>query len=915
MSKLPVRLVALSCLVAMSCVPPAPKIAFKHSEKRGTLTTNGLRFVLMPDPTTSLAEVDIRYDVGGREDYPNKAGLAHVIEHLMFQQRPIDGGPPLFQMIEGMAVTFNAYTSEDSTHYQNTVRIDNIEDSLKIEAARMAYGCKTISEDQFQREREVVRNEIRQRALTAEAQIPQLVTSSIYPKGHAYEHTVGGDDKELTNITLADACKFMHDYYVPERATVIIAGGFDPDKVVQLIEKSFGGIEKRAGAPRVQVKPFEVDHTTKTFTLDVERPSVHVAFALPPGNTPDGEMAEYGIENAFVRVARKGQEYGFATRVVPQILGGKLAPVFVISVELKSQDKLDEALDFVKKEVAQAHRGFDEGTADDIEEQQNRTKADYIESLEPLAARTNVVGDLVQFNTDVDFNSKDLYVFHALDKISKYDGAKVGAIVKKYIDMDKARIIIIKSSKEGIKGDARSTLTFQTKSDDQMVSSDVDTSEAHRPLKAQGELKILDAAKKFTLANGMNVILLPLHAMPIVSAEIVFNNAGTASTPDSPQLASAGARFLQLPIDAEAFAKTGVNVGCDAGPDTTTCETGGINIYLDIMMKGLERLITAGDYHQEQIEGWQKSQKTHLESKLEQQQIEFRRQFLTALYGAEHPYTTTGVTTADAVAKVHRDSLESYRKSHFVAGNATLIVVGDFDPLDAEKLARNTFGGWAKGSNDKAAIAKGTPSPGPVVIGVVGKELPQLSLQIGFPTGNGVDGQEAARTVLADMMNIRVGDVRFKLGSTYGLYAGHRAHRGPGAYVIAGGGVDAERAGESIKAIQDGLEMLRKGEHFDDDFVRARRKVLSGLLGVSTVTSELADRLAYVSTYGLQPSYYNTLLQQVAAVSTAQIHALIAQELDPSREVLVLLGDRPHLEKAFADAGLKDVKIIEPDYK
>ncbi len=139
------------------------------------------------------------------------------------------------------------------------------------------------------------------------------------------------------------------------------------------------------------------------------------------------------------------------------------------------------------KAVAQAHRGFDEGTADEIEEQQNRAKANYIESLEALAERTDHIGDLVQFNKDIDFNSKDIYVFHELDKISKFDGAKVGAVVKKYIDMDKARIVVIKSSKEGVHGDTRSDLTFQTKSDTQMVSSDVDTTEAHRPLKAPGE--------------------------------------------------------------------------------------------------------------------------------------------------------------------------------------------------------------------------------------------------------------------------------------------------------------------------------------------------------------------------------------------------------------------------------------------
>jgi predicted Zn-dependent peptidase len=87
------------------------------------------------------------------------------------------------------------------------------------------------------------------------------------------------------------------------------------------------------------------------------------------------------------------------------------------------------------------------------------------------------------------------------------------------------------------------------------------------------------------------------------------------------------------------------------------------------------------------------------------------------------------------------------------------------------------------------------------------------------------------------------------------------------------------------------------------------------MLGESTVTQELAGKLGYIAQYNLDGNYYNTLLQEIAAVSPAQIRALIKSELDPNNEVIVVLGDKAHVEKTFADAGIKDVKIIEPDYK
>ena len=898
-----------------SCNADAPKFAFTHAEKRGKLESNGLRFVVMPDASTQLVEVDVRYDVGSKDDPPGKAGIAHVVEHLMFQLRP-DGSntTPLMKSINDLTTFFNAYTNWDTTHYMNTARAEQIDALLKIEAMRMYYGCQTISNEEFLREREVVRNEIRQRGGTAEGQIPQLVMSSIYPKGHAYERMIGGDDAQLTTITLEDACKFIKDFYVPERATVIVAGGVKVEEAVELITKWFGKLEKRPGAPLVQPATFTVERGKKQYDLDVERPSVHIAWALPPSNTPEGEAARFGIGNAWGRIARKGQEYDFAYSVDGGVLGGQLAPVFVISIELKGMGKLDEAIEFANKAARQAYRGFDEGSWAQIEEWKNQQKASFIESLEPLQARTNAVGEMVQFSKDIDFNSQELYIFHELDKIGKFDGEYVGKMVKKWIDPDKARIVVIKPNKEGLKGDRRAAVKFQVKSHEQKDVEDVDPAEARRPFKVAAELKALTGAQRFQLGNGMNVVLLPIKSMPLVSARLIFHNVGDATTPDNPLLATAAARFLSLPIDAEVFARTGIGVGCQAGADTTVCASSGVNIYLDVMVKGLERLITAGTYNQEGIERWQKSMKGQLTTKAAQQENEFERQIATALYGAEHPYTRTAITTTDAVGKISKDKLEGFRDKYYRAGNATIIIVGDFDPAKAESLVKSSFGGWGKGTPAPVVDRTMAKRSGPLFIGVVGKENPQLDIRIAYPAPAGVDGQEGARQILAEMLNKRVENVRFKLGSTYGVYAGRRATKGPSAYQI-GGTIDAERVGESIKAIRDGIDQLRSNETFDVDFVKARRKLVSRLLGESTVTSELAQRLGFIAQYGLDTKYFNTMLQQIAAASPAQLRALLKQELDPKNEIIVILGDKPHLDKAFADAGIKDVKIVEPELK
>lgn len=909
-------LAALALLVA--CREPPKRSVFTHIEKRGTLESNGLRFVIMPDATTTQVEVDVRYDVGSREDPPGKAGIAHLVEHMMFQQRP--DGPqtaPLMASIGQLTTFFNAYTNWDTTHYMMASRSEQLDALLKIEAMRLYFGCQTVSEDEFLREREVVRNEIRQRGGTPEGRIPDLVLAEVYPKGHAYARMIGGDDSNLTNITLKDVCDFMQKYYTPDRATVIVAGGVDPDATVKAIQKWFGPLEARKGGPRVEVTPVaSVTKGKAEYELDIERPVAVVAWPMPAQNSEAGRAAFFGINQAFFRTAGAAADYEFAYSVDPIILGGQLAPVFGMAIELKGMDKLGEALEFVQKAARQAHRGFDEGTWEQLEEIKAVQKASFLESLETLTARTNQIGDAVQFDNETEFGSSDVYLIKAMNRYADFDGAAIAREVKKALDWDKAKVIVFKPSKTGIKGDRRAKVTFQTKSHDKKEIPEVDPREAKRPLKVAADFKVFDAAKRFELGNGMKVVLLPLETpFPLVSAQLTFD-VGDVHSGAVAGLADRAAAFLRPPLDAEVLQRTGISIRGSSSSDHTFFVTGGLDQYLTVMLKGLERTITAGEYRQEAVEGWQKRLRESFGRKDYQQRYEFQRQIYTALYGADHPYTRNAQFTPESASGVGKDALDEFRRGHYTAGNATLIVAGKFDRSleETEALVRSVFGGWSKGRVDQPIGPEIHTRAAPEHIGVVGQEGPQMTVAIGYPAPAGIDGQEAARRVLAGMLNLRMGDIRFKLGSTYGVYAFRRPQVGPTAYQI-GGDVDAPRAGESLKAMRDGVDSLRRGDNFDVDFVRARRTLIEDLLGQSTVSSEMVSRLGSIAMYDLAPDYYEQLIKQIAAVSPAQVKALIARELDPKNEVVVCLADRPTLERAFAEAGLDQVKIVEPDYR
>src|SRR5690606_10113712 len=104
------------------CGPTTPQFAVQQPVLKAKLD-NGIRLVVVPDETTPLVQVDVRYEVGANEDPVGKAGLAHLVEHMMFQHRfdydgkdaPIESRPPTFEVLPQVATLFNAYTIWDKT--------------------------------------------------------------------------------------------------------------------------------------------------------------------------------------------------------------------------------------------------------------------------------------------------------------------------------------------------------------------------------------------------------------------------------------------------------------------------------------------------------------------------------------------------------------------------------------------------------------------------------------------------------------------------------------------------------------------------------------------------------------------------------------------------------------------------------
>ena len=214
-----------------------PKIHYQAS----TLP-NGLKVIFSEDHSTPIVHVSVWYHVGSKNERPGRTGFAHLFEHMMFKGSKNMEPESHTSIIASIGGQSNAYTTEDTTVFWQTLPQHFLPLALWMEADRMA--TLRVDDDAFKREREVVKEERRMRI---ENQPYGRLTEIIYDQAfsaHPYKHPTIGSMADLEAASVADVREFHDTYYVPENATLTIVGDFDPALTLQLVTKYFGRVPK-----------------------------------------------------------------------------------------------------------------------------------------------------------------------------------------------------------------------------------------------------------------------------------------------------------------------------------------------------------------------------------------------------------------------------------------------------------------------------------------------------------------------------------------------------------------------------------------------------------------------------------------------------------------------------------------------
>ncbi|GGJ93240.1 zinc protease [Pilimelia anulata] len=211
---------------------------------------NGLRVIVSEDHRAPVVGVNLWYDVGSRHEPAGQTGFAHLFEHLMFEGSVNVGKTEHMKIVQGSGGTLNATTNPDRTNYFESVPAEHLALMLWLEADRMGGLVPALTAETLDNQREVVKNERRQRY----EDVPYgdfwlRLLPLLYPPGHPYHHATIGSMADLNAAALEVFRDFHRTYYVPQNAVLTVTGDSTPAEVVELAQRYFGNIPRGADVP------------------------------------------------------------------------------------------------------------------------------------------------------------------------------------------------------------------------------------------------------------------------------------------------------------------------------------------------------------------------------------------------------------------------------------------------------------------------------------------------------------------------------------------------------------------------------------------------------------------------------------------------------------------------------------------
>jgi zinc protease len=677
-------------------LPPINHTTFKLA--------NGLEVILHPDRSTPIVAVNVWYHVGSKNEVPGRTGFAHLFEHMMFQGSK-NYDDDYFKPLQEAGANINGTTNSDRTNYFEVVPANFLELALFMEADRMGGLLEAMTEEKLSNQRLVVKNERRQRVDNQPYGLAfEKIAATMYPPQHPYHWTVIGSLDDLTAASMDDVKEFFRRFYVPNNASLVLAGDFDPEAARRLVEKHFGSIPRGPEVKAVAAAQPKIEREIRLREEDrVSLPRVYMTWHTVPQFTPD----DFSLDIlASVLADGKGSRL-YKTlvydRQIAQDISAfhpsrELAGQFQIVATAKPGKTLEELEAAINEEIAKIKS--QPPTAEEMERAYNERESSFIYGMQTVLGKAD---QLNQYNTFLD---KPAYFQEHLTNYRRVSSPDVQRAANQYLTDKRLVLAVVPRGQdkkagepvpEGPKGAIAPTQAAtagvatqttapraagqaagqtgasqtgerpagvrpQTKAEAAATTpAGASPSVASAPAQGETKEKVADTSKlpksgpdpklalpqiqRRRLSNGLEVLIVEHHELPVVNMNLVVKTGGAADPQERAGLAGITASLLdegtrtRSALDiANQLSSIGASLGTGSGWDSSNAVLLTVARHLDRALNIFADVVINPSFPADELQRARLSRMAMLKQRRDNANAIAGVVYPTLLYGHAHPY-------------------------------------------------------------------------------------------------------------------------------------------------------------------------------------------------------------------------------------------------------------------------------------
>ncbi len=889
---------------------------FKVDYEKFTLD-NGLQVILHVDTSDPVAAVALTAHVGSAREIEGRTGFAHLFEHLLFLESENLGKGGLDQMsarIGGSGA--NGSTSRDRTNYFQTVPKDALEKMIWAEADKLGYFINTVTEPVLAKEKQVVKNEKRQRVDNQPyGHNSAVINSNLYPKGHPYSWEVIGSLEDLQNATLADVKEFYRRWYVPNNVTLTIAGDIDVEQTKSWVKKYFDEIPRGEDIPKTEKQLVTLKASKRLFYEDnfARAPRLTMTWPAVYEYHPDAYalsvLSQYltrGKKAPLYKILVEDQQLTSNVRMYQN--SSEIAGQLMLSVTAFNQVDLNTIADAIND----GFRDFEINgiSEDDLKRIKAGQETNFYNGLSSVLGKGFQLAQYEIFAGDPGFINQDVKNILAVtpdDVMRVYNTYMKGKnyVATSFVPKGQINLVLDNSQlanviEEKIIEGAEEAFDPSLAATYEKKPSSFDRS-AEPAYGASPELTIPQVWKR-ELDSGIKVFGIENTEVPLVQFEmqiegglLLENKSKVGVSNLLANLMTKGTKNKTPEALENAIESLGARINAYATDESIIISGTTLSKHFDATMALVSEILLEPRWDEKEFDLLKQSTISSIQRSKANPNSIAANEFAKILYGNNNILAYNNSGSEASVESITLTDLENYYNSNLTPKLTNMHVVGAISEADVINVLETINTTWE--SKDVALPELAMPLY-PEASKVYFYDIPgakQSVIRFGYPALKTTHKDYYPATV----MNYRLGggsfasqltqELREGKGYTYGIRSGFSGTANKGEFTISSG-VRTNVTLESASLVKQILADYGKNYNANDMEVTKGFTIKSNARAFETLGAKL-NMLTNISNYGFADDYAKQREAIVKDLTVEDVKVLVENYIKPNQMIYLIVGD------------------------